>query len=281
MLVCHSIADTQSARKQLVGTVALVPTMGNLHAGHLSLVREAQKSADHVIVSIFVNPMQFGPSEDLDSYPRTMADDEAKLRELGVDILFIPTVSVIYPDGVENHTQIIVPNLTNNYCGKNRPGHFTGVATIVLKLLSICAPDVAIYGKKDFQQLAVIRKLASDMALTTQIIGCETSRNEHGLALSSRNQYLSDSELTIAAQLYANLVTTKNAILCGQTNYQLLCDEAIARLTDNGFDMEYFSIADQNTLLSASSSTTDLVILAAGKLATTRLIDNTDFSLTN
>ena len=277
MHICHSIADTQSARDKLPGSVALVPTMGNLHTGHLTLVEQAKKSADHVMVSIFVNPMQFGANEDLDSYPRTMAEDEAKLRELEVDILFVPTVEVIYPEGVENHTQVIVPNLTDDYCGANRPGHFTGVASIVLKLLTICLPDIAIFGKKDFQQLAVIRKLASDMALRTQIIGLETSRNEHGLALSSRNQYLSDSELGIASQLYANLVATKQAILSGKTDYQVLCDAAISRLTDSGFRMEYFSIADQKTLLSADSSTTDLVILAAGKLGTTRLIDNIDF----
>lgn len=279
MQICHSIADTQLARDTLTGSVALVPTMGNLHTGHLSLVEEAKKSADHVMVSIFVNPMQFGPNEDLNSYPRTLAEDETKLRELGADILFVPTVDVIYPDGVENHTQVIVPNLTDSYCGANRPGHFTGVASIVLKLLTICLPDIAIFGKKDFQQLAVIRKLAADMALRTNILGLDTSRNEQGLALSSRNQYLSETELKLATQLYKNLVATKQAILSGETDYQLLCTDAISRLNDCGFKMEYFSVADRNTLLLADSSTTDLVILAAGKLGKTRLIDNIDFEL--
>ena len=281
MLICHSIAECQAARDTLAGEVALVPTMGNLHEGHLSLVKHAKNSADHIIVSIFVNPMQFGANEDLDSYPRTMADDQAKLRDLDIDILFIPTVDLVYPDGVNNHTQVQVPNLTDSYCGANRPGHFTGVATIVLKLLTISLPDIAIFGKKDFQQLAVIRKLANDMALPTQIIGLETSRSETGLALSSRNQYLSTEERHIASQLYSSLSKTKAAIIEGNTNFTELCEKAVHHLEQQGFQMEYFSVADQHTLLAATEDTHEIVILAAGRLGTTRLIDNIDFVVTN
>jgi len=281
MHICQSVVDIQAARDSLSGTVALVPTMGNLHAGHLSLIEYAKQQADHVIVSIFVNPMQFGPNEDLDKYPRTLADDQAKLTALGVDMLFLPTVEMIYPNGVENHTQVIVPNLTDHYCGAGRPGHFTGVATIVLKLLTICLPDMAVFGKKDFQQLTIIRKLVDDMSLRTDIIGLETRRDEFGLALSSRNQYLSDQQRDIARQLRKNLLLVKESVGSGDLDFSDLCTKAIARLEQLGFAMEYFSIADQHTLQTADQHTRDLVILSAGRLGQTRLIDNIDFTLTD
>lgn len=279
MQIVESIADCRLARNNLSGTIALVPTMGNLHEGHLSLVSAAKQNADNVIVTIFVNPMQFGANEDLASYPRTLAEDIAKLERLEVDLLFTPTSKIMYPNSVESHTQVSVPELTTDYCGKNRPGHFTGVATIVLKLFNITQPDIAVFGKKDYQQLAVIRKLVADMALPTEVVGLDTIRESNGLAMSSRNQYLSAQEKQQAAQLLTQLSYVKSEIISGNKQYESLCNTALKALDDAGFNMDYFTIAEQMTLRAATDDTLQYVILAAGKLGATRLIDNIDFQL--
>jgi len=183
-------------------SIGFVPTMGYLHEGHLTRVRQAQQQWDRVVVSIFVNPLQFGPNEDLDKYPRTLEEDKKKLINEGVDFLFTPVVEEIYPHGMAGQTQVCVPFITKNHCGSSRPGHFDGVSTVVAKLFNIVQPDIAIFGKKDFQQLAVIRKMVDDLCIPVEIIGAATGRADDGLALSSRNQYLSASERQIAPLLF-------------------------------------------------------------------------------
>ncbi len=277
MQIVNSISALNIARSKLTDTVALVPTMGNLHEGHLALVRAAKRSASHVIVTIFVNPMQFGANEDLASYPRTMEQDIASLNDLQVDILFTPSVEMIYPEGIENHTRVEVPVLAHDYCGKNRPGHFTGVATIVQKLFNLTQPNVAVFGKKDYQQLAVIRKMVLDMGMPIDIVGLDTIREASGLALSSRNQYLSDEEKAQAAHLNRELTWTKEQLISGDRDYSYIINTAMDKLSAVGFTMDYFAIADKITLQSANESTAQFVVLAAGRIGKTRLIDNIDF----
>ena len=279
MHVCSTITECHSVRDQLQGSVALVPTMGNLHEGHLTLIREAKLLADNVIVTIFINPMQFGANEDLDSYPRTLKQDLEKLTSLDVDLVFTPSNAMIYPQGQENHTRILVPNLTNQYCGSNRPGHYTGVATIVLKLFNLTSPDIALFGKKDFQQLVVIKKMAIDLGLRIEIKGIDTVRENSGLAMSSRNQYLTEQERDIAQELSKILSWAKSEVVAGNRLYHDLGVSAIDKLNAKGFEMEYFAISDQSKLQPADETTTQIVILAAGKLGATRLIDNLDFEL--
>ena len=206
-----AIAADRSVGKR----IAFVPTMGNLHEGHLQLVRRAKKIADIVVVSIFVNPLQFGPTEDLDKYPRTLAADKEKLFGEGANYLFTPGVEEMYPNGVDAQTRITVPELSDTLCGASRPGHFSGVATVVTKLFQIVQPDVAIFGKKDFQQLAIIRKLTSDLCMPIQILGVETARATDGLALSSRNGYLTAEERSLAPALHSALQECREAIACG------------------------------------------------------------------
>ncbi len=254
--------------------VAFVPTMGNLHSGHISLVELAKQHADVVIVSIFVNPLQFGPGEDLDAYPRTLAADQQQLEAAGVALLFTPTESLIYPEGMAAHTQVSVPGLDSLHCGKSRPGHFTGVATVVTKLLGIVQPDVAIFGEKDFQQLAVIRKLVRDLYLPVEIVGAPIARNDKGLALSSRNGYLSAEELAVAPELQASLQQLKASLLAGSRDFDLLSAEAQQRLQQVGFKPDFINICQRDTLLPATADDRQLVILAAAVLGRARLIDN-------
>ncbi len=254
--------------------VAFVPTMGNLHSGHISLVELAKQHADVVIVSIFVNPLQFGPGEDLDAYPRTLAADQQQLEAAGVALLFTPTEPLIYPEGMSAHTQVSVPGLDSLHCGKSRPGHFTGVATVVTKLLGIVQPDVAIFGEKDFQQLAVIRKLVRDLYLPVEIVGAPIARNDKGLALSSRNGYLSAEELAVAPELQASLQQLKASLLAGSRDFDLLSAEAQQRLQQVGFKPDFINICQRDTLLPATADDRQLVILAAAVLGRARLIDN-------
>ena len=205
-------------------TVAFVPTMGNLHEGHIQLVRKAKQIADVVVVSIFVNPLQFGPNEDLASYPRTLAADKEKLFAAGVNYLLYPNVEEIYPDGMDKQTLVVVPDLSETLCGASRPGHFAGVATVVNKLFQIVQPDIAIFGKKDFQQLAIIEKMVRDMCMPIEIIGAETARDVDGLALSSRNGFLTHEERSIAPALHRTLLECREAIACGFDSYQELED---------------------------------------------------------
>ncbi len=252
----------------------LVPTMGNLHAGHLHLVREAQRLADRVVVTIFVNPLQFGEGEDFDSYPRTLDEDRRKLEQVATDLLFAPPVSEVYPRPPGEQTVVTVPGLSDILCGASRPGHFAGVATVVCKLFNMVQPDVAVFGEKDFQQLLVIRRMTEDLALPVEVVGVETQREADGLALSSRNGYLSADERTRAPDLYRALNETATAIRGGEDDYTALEAGAMAGLRSSGFRPEYFTVRRCSDLALPSAADRDLVILAAAKLGKARLIDN-------
>lgn len=256
--------------------VALVPTMGNLHAGHLQLVQAAKKIADRVVVSIFVNPMQFGQGEDFDSYPRTEREDAEKLREQGADLLFLPSAETIYVP--EAKTVVSVNGLSDMHCGASRKGHFSGVATIVCKLFNIVQPDVAVFGEKDFQQLTIIRNMVRDLNLPVEISSVATVRESDGLAMSSRNGYLTDRQRAIAPLLYQQLLATRQQLLQGDEKYQQLESLAVQALTEAGFVPEYFSICRCEDLKPAGRQDHELLILVAARLGTTRLIDNIYFS---
>lgn len=273
------LRDALTAQKQRGNTIAFVPTMGNLHDGHLQLVHKAGQLADIVVVSIFVNPLQFGANEDLDTYPRTLAADKQKLFAAGNHYLFNPSVEEIYPDGMAVHTKVDVPDLSETLCGESRPGHFTGVSTIVNKLFNIVQPDFAVFGQKDFQQLSIIRKMASDLCLPVKVVGIETARATDGLALSSRNGYLSSRERAIAPVLHQTLQQTREAIASGHDGYSELESHAREALKQAGFEPDYYSIRDARTLRDVTQSTEQIVVLAAAKLGKTRLIDNVTLNL--
>ena len=261
------------------GKVAFVPTMGNLHAGHLALVRKARRHAAHVVASIFVNPLQFGANEDLDSYPRTLQQDRQALEAEGVSLLFAPTVAVMYPVPLEQHTRVEVPGLSGLYCGASRPGHFEGVATVVCKLFNMVQPDVAVFGKKDFQQLLVIRRMVRDLCMPVEIVGLDTVREPDGLAMSSRNQYLLPAERDVAPQLYQALCDTAQRIASGKRDYAALLEDLRAQLVLVGFHPDYIEVADSRTLLPPTEQSDSLVILAAAWLGAARLIDNIEVDL--
>lgn len=260
-------------------TVAFVPTMGNLHEGHIQLVRKAKQIADVVVVSIFVNPLQFGANEDLDNYPRTLSDDKQKLFAEGTDYLLYPDVEEIYPEGMDKQTLVVVPDLSETLCGAIRPGHFAGVATVVSKLFQIVQPDIAIFGKKDFQQLAIIEKMVKDLCMPIEVLGVETARDVDGLALSSRNGYLTDEERSIAPALHQTLLDCREAIACGFDSYQELEQYCTDALKTAGFEPDYFSVRDAHTLMEVTHKTEQIVILAAAKLGKPRLIDNVTLTL--
>jgi pantoate--beta-alanine ligase len=271
-------AELKNARRQ-GKTIAFVPTMGNLHAGHIKLVDRAKLEADVVVVSIFVNPLQFGANEDLDNYPRTLAADQEKLFDAGTDLLFTPSVDDIYPEGMEPHAKLTVPIITNTLCGAARPGHFDGVTTVVNKLFNIVQPDVAVFGQKDFQQLAVIRKMVKDFCIPIEIIGESTARAADKLALSSRNGYLSKQERAIAPTIFHAIDNIKQAIANGERQYDQLIEDAKVKLTDAGFSIDYVEVRDAFSLMTPTPESSELVILVAAKLGTTRLIDNLTISL--
>ncbi len=277
MKTVASIAEVQdqisTARSQGL-KIGFVPTMGNLHEGHLSLVRKAREVCDYVVVSIYVNQLQFGPNEDYDSYPRTFEEDQELLIKEGVQLLFTPTSHEIYPEGAEHHTVVKVDALDGMHCGSSRPGFFTGISTVVCKLFNIVRPDVAVFGEKDFQQLAIIQKMVTDLCMPVEIIGAPIARAENGLALSSRNGYLSDEEKQIAATLNQTLVEAKEQILAGDRNYDAIHRDAFVKLARAGFKPDYFNIVDRHTLQPAGLNDTKLVILAAAMLGRARLIDN-------
>lgn len=267
-------AILQSYRQQ-GKRIGLVPTMGNLHEGHLSLVQRALEAADIVVTSIFVNPMQFGVSEDLASYPRTLKDDQNKLTATGNTLVFAPSVEEMYPLGLANQTQVVVPEVSDGHCGASRPGHFDGVATVVTMLFNMVQPDVAVFGEKDFQQLAVIRKLTTDLFLTVDVIGAPTVRDEDGLAKSSRNGYLSAEERNVAPALFKVLSATAERLSeDSAVSFSALEESAQKQLTEHGFRPDYFNIINSLTLKPAQPEDTLLTILAAAHLGTTRLIDN-------
>ena len=277
MQICKTKLEVSEVVKQLQRegkTVGFVPTMGNLHEGHITLVEHAKNLCDVVGVSIFINPMQFGVNEDLDSYPRTFTEDCEKLITAGTEFLFFPDVSEMYPEGGASKTLVSVPSLSDTLCGASRPGHFTGVATVVAKLLNIVQADSAVFGLKDFQQLAVIRQMAIDLCIPTQIIGAPIVRAEDGLALSSRNGYLTDAQRKIAPILNKCLNEVKQAIEKGEEDFEALEENTKQILTDAGLRPDYFSIRDHKTLEKVLCYQRDLVVLAAAYLGNTRLIDN-------
>ena len=273
----HSIESLQKLLKhqvQLGKTIAFVPTMGNLHAGHLSLVAEAKKQCDFVVASIFVNPMQFDRREDLDSYPRTLSEDIAKLDTAACDALFAPSAAEMYPQGLNSQTVVSVPKISRRHCGAARPGHFDGVATVVSKLFNVVRPDMALFGLKDFQQYLIICKLVRDLCFPINIIGMETLRESSGLAMSSRNGALNNQQRINAAALYQHLNKVQSDIAAGAVNFADLEAKASEELNKAGMKVEYFSVCNADNLEPASSADMELVILAAAYMGNTRLIDN-------
>ena len=260
-------------------SIAFIPTMGNLHAGHMSLIEKGQSLCDRSICSIFVNPMQFGPNEDWDHYPRTLEADIEQLEAIECDLVYLPTASELYPEGLDKISHVQVTDLTDHYEGKHRPGHFTGVATVVLKLFNIVKPDVSVFGKKDYQQYRVISKMVEDFNLDVQIIGQETTREASGLATSSRNQYLDESQKQTAALIYQVLQQTARQIDEGERNFKAAERNAIEQLDAAGFKTDYFSICNAETLLPATAEDRDLVILVTAAMGSTRLLDNIEVSL--
>lgn len=254
--------------------VALVPTMGNLHDGHMKLVDEAKARADVVVVSIFVNPMQFDRPEDLARYPRTLQEDCEKLNKRKVDLVFAPSVKEIYPNGTETHTYVDVPGLSTTLEGASRPGHFRGVSTIVSKLFNLVQPDIACFGEKDFQQLALIRKMVADMGFDIEIVGVPIMRAKDGLALSSRNGYLTAEQRKIAPGLYKVLSSIADKLQAGERDLDEIIAIAGQELNEKGFRADDIQIRDADTLLEVSETSKRAVILVAAWLGDARLIDN-------
>ena len=277
MRTVHSLKELRTilrGYRQQGKTIGLVPTMGNLHEGHISLVRKAAEASDIVVTSIFVNPMQFGANEDLDTYPRTLVEDQEKLAAAGNTLVFAPGVEEIYPEGLANQTKVVVPEVSEGHCGASRPGHFEGVATVVTMLFNMVQPDIAVFGEKDFQQLAVIRKLARDLMIPVEVIGAPTVREDDGLAKSSRNGYLSEQERGIAPVVFRTLRHTADQLAQGRTDYSILEQEARDALSEAGLRPDYFNIVNSLTLKPASMDDRELTLLVSAFLGTTRLIDN-------
>ncbi len=252
--------------------VAFVPTMGNLHEGHIALVEQARRHGRAVVVSIFVNPLQFGAGEDLDKYPRTLEQDCRKLQAAGADIVFTPSAQELFP--TSQQFQVEPPPIASELCGAFRPGHFRGVATIVLKLFNIVQPACAVFGKKDYQQLFIIRGMVREFDLPIEIVASETIRAEDGLALSSRNGYLTPEERAEAPRLYRNLVQIKEAVATGHRDFAALEKIATDDLASHGWQVDYISLRNANTMQPAQVEDAAWVVLGAARLGTTRLIDN-------
>ena len=260
-------------------SIALVPTMGNLHDGHISLLNQAREQADRTIVSIFVNPIQFGRGEDYERYPSTLAEDKNKLEKYGLDLLFTPDLEALYPGGTDTDTRVNVPELSNILCGEFRPGHFTGVATVVAKLLGNAQPDVALFGEKDFQQLLVIKRMARDLCLPVEIAGLPIVRESDGLAMSSRNAYLALDERRRAPEIYRTLKAAAGRLRKGESDLEEIEKQALKRLEHAGFKPEYVSIRRTEDLKLPATQDTRLSILVAAWLGPARLIDNVKVKL--
>ncbi len=277
MLTLERIADV---RKQVRAwrkdglVVGFVPTMGSLHAGHMSLLSAARFRADRVVASVFVNPLQFGPGEDFERYPRTPADDTRLLEGEGCDLLFLPGVEEIYPQGKSSATLVTVKPLSEILEGAHRPGHFDGVATVVAKLFGIVQAEVAVFGEKDYQQLAIIRRMAADLEIPVEIVGAPTVRSPDGLAMSSRNRYLSDAERAQAPRIHATLRAAAESIHAGGRDYLALSARCASELREAGMQPDYFEARDALTLLPPDADTRELVLLVAARLGRARLIDN-------
>ncbi len=262
-------------------TIALVPTMGNLHDGHISLLNHARECADRTVLSIFVNPIQFGKGEDYDKYPSTLADDKNKLEKYGLDLLFTPDLKQLYPGGTDTDTRINVPELSNILCGESRPNHFSGVATVVAKLLGNVQPDMAFFGEKDYQQLLVIKRIAHDLCLPVDIVGLPIVREPDGLAMSSRNAYLAQSERCRAPEIYRTLKAAAESLRHGKKGIDDIEQEALDRLEKAGFRPEYVSIRRTEDLRTPIPGDTRLSILVAAWLGPARLIDNLKVRITS
>ena len=287
MNIVKTIAELQALlenQRQAGKTIGFVPTMGNLHQGHLSLVDTAKQHADIIVVSIFVNPTQFGPNEDFDSYPRTFDQDCEKLKQQQTNIVFAPDVNEVYPGFADNPaqpnlTKIHVAELGRDHCGASRPGHFDGVTTIVNKLFNMVRPDVAVFGQKDFQQLAIIRRMVQDLNIPVTIIGAPILREENGLAMSSRNGYLTQAEKDQAAGIYRVLQWAKKQLEQHKLNFDQVEQSASQQLKEQGFRIDYVNIANAETLQVAETKDKNLVILIAAFLGKVRLIDNITLTL--
>jgi pantoate--beta-alanine ligase len=254
--------------------VALVPTMGNLHDGHLSLINLARQHAERIVVSVFVNPTQFEPGADFENYPRTLATDKRKLKRANADILFVPEVETMYPFGIEGATIVSVPKYRNDLCGAFRPGHFDGVTSVVSRLFGLVSPDVAVFGQKDFQQQLVIRRMVDDLHWPIKIVTGETVREESGLAFSSRNQYLTDEERQVAPALYSVLQQVGRDLQSGRRDFLKLESHAMKTLSAQGFSPDYVAIRRAVNLEPPDRDTDALIVLAAAHLGSARLIDN-------
>jgi pantoate--beta-alanine ligase len=254
--------------------IAFVPTMGNLHSGHISLIEVARSSAARFVASIFVNPMQFGPNEDFAHYPRTAAQDAQMLSAAGCDLMFMPDAKEIYPRGPEHATRVEVPQLSRILCGQIRPGHFEGVTTVVARLFNIVAPDIAVFGEKDYQQLTIIRRMVADLLFAIEIVAAPTVREPDGLAMSSRNQYLTLEERSIAPKLHAALQSAIRRLAASDRDFAAIERAGVHELAAAGFHPEYFSIRVAHDLSAPSAAARDLVVLAAARLGKARLIDN-------
>lgn len=283
MITCGSIPELLEFISDWRSTgqrIALVPTMGNLHEGHLHLVDRAREIADRTVVSIFVNPMQFGPNEDFDTYPRTLAQDQEALLARATDLLFVPDTYSMYPVGADSTTRVQVRGINDILCGQFRPGFFDGVATVVAKLFHMVQPDVAVFGEKDFQQLLVIRRMVAELAWPLEIVGVPTVREPDGLAMSSRNNYLTDTDRRIAPLLYRTLSDLASELRNGNLDFEGLEEEASVRLREAGFQPDYVSIRRREDLAAPTGEATALVVLAAAWLGDkTRLIDNISVDL--
>lgn len=270
----QSLRDALSQERRAGKRIGFVPTMGNLHDAHIELVKTAQRNCDVVVTSIFVNPLQFGLNEDWDRYPRTLAADAARLEAAECSYLFCPSDREIYPNGMAEQTRVIVPTMTNVLCGASRPGHFEGVTTVVAKLFNIVQPDEAVFGLKDFQQLAVIRRMVEDLCLPIKIVAGDIVREPDGLAMSSRNSFITPEERPRVAQLNRSLNWIKDQILAGDTDFLALTDAAYKQITDAGFRVDYVSICNSYTLEPAAHDDGDITILGAMYTKGARLIDN-------
>ena len=259
--------------------IGFVPTMGNLHAGHIALIEQARQSCDVVVCSIFVNALQFGLNEDWDKYPRTFQADSAKLVAAGCDYLFNPEDIEMYPNGLDTQSRVICPTMTDVLCGASRPGHFEGVTTVVTKLFNIVQPDVAIFGVKDYQQLAVIRRMSEDLCMAVEIVGAPIHREADGLAMSSRNSYITATERPLVTVLHNTLLEIAAALEAGEKNFSSLEERGIAAISAAGFKPDYLSISNSKTLEPAAHDDTELTVLGAMFTSAARLIDNTSVVL--
>lgn len=282
MIVIHDLKALRiqiSTWKRAGQTIALVPTMGNLHAGHLSLIEKAKQFADKIVVSIFVNPIQFGKGEDYERYPSTLEEDSNKLKEINLDLLFAPDLQQLYPGGTADDTRVTVPDLSDILCGAYRPGHFSGVATVVSKLFINIQPDVALFGEKDYQQLLIIKRMTEDLCMPVKIEGVSIMREEDGLAMSSRNAYLTGQERETAPLIYQTLVKARERLKTSVENISTIESDAIEELEKSGFKTEYFSIRRSSDLGIPESIDRNYIILTAAWLGKARLIDNIQLTI--